>query len=327
MTEAHDDFDSPWKHIVEVYFAEFMDFFFPTAYADIDWSQPVEFLDKELQQAVRDAEFGRRHVDKLAKVWRKSGAEQWVLAHLEVQGQYEADFDERMYTYNYRLFDRYKRLVASFAVLSDDNPAWKPGNFAYELWGCTVSFQFPVAKLTDYADHWVALEASTNPFATVVMAHLKTQATHHDVEQRRFWKFYLIRHLYEQGYRRQAILNLFHFIDWIMRLPADLEQELWHDLQQLEIEKKMQYITNIERFAAERGREEGLQAGRQEEALRLLLRVLKHRFGEIPETVQAQLQALTIEQVEAVVDAALTSNSLAEFTAKLPPNPNYEQSK
>ena len=137
MTESHDDFDSPWKNIIEWYFEDFMAFFFPLAHTDIDWSRLVEFLDKELQQVVRDAEFGRRQVDKLAKVWRKSGEEQWVLAHLEVQGQYEADFDERMYTYHYRLFDRYKRAVASFAVLSDDNPTWKPGKYENQLWGCT----------------------------------------------------------------------------------------------------------------------------------------------------------------------------------------------
>ena len=62
----------------------------------------------------------------------------------------------------------------------------------------------------------------------------------------------------------------------------------------------MQYITSVERFAAERGRQEG----RQEEALRLLLRVLSHRFGEISEAIQAQLKVLTIEQVEWLLDVA-----------------------
>ena len=165
MTIVYDDYDTPWKNIIETYFEELMAFFFPAAHADIDWSRPVEFLDKELQQVVRDAEFGRRYVDKLAKVWRKDGAEQWVLAHLEVQGQYEAAFDERMYTYNYRLFDRYKRQVASFAVLSDSDPDWKPGKYESQLWGCNITFTFPVAKLTDYKGQWAVLEASNNPFA------------------------------------------------------------------------------------------------------------------------------------------------------------------
>lgn len=74
-----------------------MAFFFPAAHADIDWSRSYKFLDKELQQVVQDAELGRRYADKLAEVYRKSGKAQWVLTHLEVQGQPETKFNRRMY--------------------------------------------------------------------------------------------------------------------------------------------------------------------------------------------------------------------------------------
>ncbi|MEH1771257.1 MAG: hypothetical protein V7L30_33615 [Nostoc sp.] len=50
------EFDSPWKQILQLYFEEFMQFFFPQAHAEIDWTQQPEFLDQELQQVVRDAE-------------------------------------------------------------------------------------------------------------------------------------------------------------------------------------------------------------------------------------------------------------------------------
>jgi hypothetical protein len=41
------------------------------------------------------------------------------------------------------------------------------------LFGSRVSFTFPIVKLLDYRARWQDLERSTNPFATVVMAHLK----------------------------------------------------------------------------------------------------------------------------------------------------------
>lgn len=217
---------------------------------------------------------------------------------------------ERMYTYNYRLFDRYRRQVASFAVLSDNNPDWKPGKYESQLWGCNLTFTFPVAKLTDYKGQWAMLEASNNPFAIVVMAHLKTQETQHDSEERRFWKFYIIRHLYERGYEREDIINLFHFIDWIMWLPPAAEQELWQEMEQLEGEKKMPYITSVERI--------GIQKGRKEGTVLLLLRVLTHRFGQIPDAIQMQLQTLPMEQIEQLADLALTRNSLTEFMNELP---------
>jgi len=43
-----DDYDSPWKEILEWYFPDFMAFFFPHAAAQIDWSRGYETLDKEL---------------------------------------------------------------------------------------------------------------------------------------------------------------------------------------------------------------------------------------------------------------------------------------
>ena len=135
---AMTDYDTPWKEILEHYFQDFVAFFYPQAHADIDWGRGHAFLDKELAKVVRDAEAGQRRVDKLVKVWRKSGTEVWVLIHVEIQAQRETNFPRRMYVYNYRLFDRYNRPVASFAILADTEPGWRPSEFHYELWGSEV---------------------------------------------------------------------------------------------------------------------------------------------------------------------------------------------
>ena len=55
-----DDHDSPWKEALERYFPEFLALLFPEVHAGVDWSRGHSFLDKELQQVVRDAEAGRR---------------------------------------------------------------------------------------------------------------------------------------------------------------------------------------------------------------------------------------------------------------------------
>ena len=91
MSQPQTEFDSPWKDVIERYFEDFIQFFLPQAYGEIEWSRGFEFLDKELQQVVRDAELGRRLADKLVKVWRTGGEEAWVLIHLEVQSQKEAN--------------------------------------------------------------------------------------------------------------------------------------------------------------------------------------------------------------------------------------------
>jgi len=75
------DSDTPWKDLLDRFFEAFMAFFFPAAHAGIDWTRGYEFLDKELQKITADAALGRRAVDKLVKVWLKSGEEAIALVH------------------------------------------------------------------------------------------------------------------------------------------------------------------------------------------------------------------------------------------------------
>ena len=167
------DYDSPWKEALDRYFELCMAFFFPWIHAEIDWTRGYEMLDKELQPIVRRARHGRRYVDKLVKVWLKSGEERWLLIHIEVQARKEGDFPERMHVYNHRIFDRYGREVISLAILADDDPSWRPGRYEYGRWGFRTITEFPVVKLLDYAPEYQELEANPNPFAVVVLAHLK----------------------------------------------------------------------------------------------------------------------------------------------------------
>ena len=148
------DFDSPWKEVLDCYFENFLAFFFPRIHAAIDWARGSEALDKELQQVMPDAETGRRYVDKLVKVWRKDGVEEWVLIHIEIQHSQDDVFSERMFVYYYRLFDRYQRKVASLAVLGDESANWRPDRYNAELWDCSVDFRFPTVNLIDWAPKW-----------------------------------------------------------------------------------------------------------------------------------------------------------------------------
>ena len=264
MPEEYCDYDSPWKELLERYFEEFMAFFFPAASQEINWADGYEFLDKELQQIVRDAELGRRLVDKLVKLWLNSGEETWVIVHVEVQGQPEAGFAKRMYTYNYRIFDRYDRRVASLAVLADDRKAWRPDRFQYTLLGCQVSLHFPITKLLDFKTREEELTEHPNLFSIVVLAYLKTRETTAKPEQRFSWKLTLFKMLYQRGYSRQDILELLRFLDWIMVLPEALEHRFEEAVIQYEEGQHMQYVSTFERNAEKRGMERGLQKGMQQ---------------------------------------------------------------
>ncbi len=309
------DHDSPWKDALEWYFQDFLALLFPVIHAEIDWSRGYSFLDKELQQITVDAQTGRRYADKLVKVHAHDRSETWVLIHVEVQGEPEHEFAERMYTYQYRLRDRYGIGVVSLAVLADTRASFRPTAFRDARWGCELTFSFPMVKLIDWESRWETLQASDNVFALVVMAQIKAKRLR-DGQARKETKLVLIRLLYERGYRREQIQRLFNLIDWMIQLPPGLEPDFLQAVYAIEEEKQMPYINTAERLGMEKGREEGRQKGREEgrqegEAL-ALQRVLTKRFGAIPAPITEQISSASQPQLEQWLDLALEAERLEQ---------------
>ena len=77
------------------------------------------------------------------------------------------------------------------------------------------------------------------------MAHLKALETVGDNELRYRWKLLLIKRLYKLGYGREDVVRLFQFIDWAMSLPDELEEGLWREIQKIEEETRMEYVTSV----------------------------------------------------------------------------------
>ena len=291
---------------VEQYFEAFLAFFFPEIQAEIDWTRGYEFLDKELQQLMRESEVGKQVVDKLIKIWLNDGKETWLLVHLEIQSQVDPNFAKRMFSYHYRIFDRYNQEVVSLAILGDNQPSWRSQEYSYERWGCRLSLQFPIVKLLDYEARWLELEQSDSPFAVLVMAHLRTQATTQDLTGRLRWKLSLIKRMYELGYSRDKISQLFRLLDRLMTLPPDLDLNFKTELKRFEAEKEMRYITSIERI----GIAEGIQQS--------IAKILKLRFQDVPPELVEQLNKLyDIESLNQLLEKAVTTASIAEFQQEL----------
>lgn len=265
---------------------------FPDIHPKIDWSKGYEFLDKELQQIGSEADNGRCHADKLAKVHTREGDETWVLIHVEVQGERETTFAARMYTYHFRLLDRYGVDVVSLAVLADTSDTFRPNGYQRRRWGCEVDFRFPIAKLLDLGRRWEELEVSDNVFALVVMAQLKAKEVR-DGQERKRWKLYLIRLMYERGYARADILSLFRIMDWMLRLPKGLEREFWTQLHEIEEDRNMPYVTSVERI----GREEGLKQGLEQ----VRLETARNMIQETP------LDDVTIARVTGLAEAEISA--------------------
>ncbi|MDZ7958913.1 MAG: hypothetical protein RMY34_13695 [Aulosira sp. DedQUE10] len=163
-----------------------------------------------------------------------------------------------------------------------------PSSYSYQLGGCRVSLEFPIAKLLDYEQNWETLEQTTNPFGIIVMAHLKTKATQRNPESRLQWKLSLVRRLFERGYSREDIQELFRFIDWVMVLPKELASSFKTVVRNYEETNRMRYVTSIERLAKEEGIEEGILQNSRES----VIEVLETRFGEVPSAIVEAINAI-----------------------------------
>ncbi|NUO78615.1 cytosolic protein [candidate division KSB1 bacterium] len=305
------EYDSAWKEIIEELFEDFMLFFFPEIHTDIDWSKGYAFLDKELQKIIKSSETGRRHADKLAKVYLRDGSEKWLLIHVEVQGYEQAEFPERMFVYNYRLFDKFKREVASLALLTDENPNYRVSEYQRSRWGCEVIFRYPIVKLIDYRERWNELEVSSNPFAIAVMAYLKALEARGNDHEKYTWKKHFLVELYRRGLTREKILALYKFIDWIITVPEELENEIFEEVKAIE-EATMPHITTAERIGIKKGKQEGI-AESIATVHKVVGTVIELKFGEAGQGLSERTKKLrSLEVLQQLTERLKRASNMNE---------------
>ena len=167
---------------------------------------------------------------------------------------------------------------------------------------------FPMIKLVDYNDV-AALENNPNPFAIVVIAHLKALETRHNPDDRYEWKWHVTMALYERGYEKQDVIHLFLFIDWIMTLPDELKKSFSQRIIAYEEERKMKFISSVEEL--------GMEKGMLTEAREMVVEVLTARFSQIPEKIVKALSTIDDRNVlKKLVKKAVLAQSIEQFESE-----------
>jgi hypothetical protein len=300
------DFDGSWKEALEYDLPGFLAFFLPPAHAAIDWAADHESLEQELRELLPQGDTGRRLCDKLIKATGKESGDPAYL-HLEVQNQAEADFERRVYVYNYRAEDKYNQPVVSFVVLGDDRDDWRPRAYVYERWGCKKTFEFPSVKLLDFRGREADLEAHANPFALMVLAHLKALETRKDMEARRDAKVRLFRLLVERKMEGEDLRQWFRCVDWILALPDPWQKQVMRLTRALDEEKNMPRLTSFERLGKMEGLQRGIAVG------------LELKFGSADPSFLQAIENVSLETLEQIIGSLKTANSLDDLRRLLPP--------
>jgi hypothetical protein len=300
------EFDAPWKEALESYLHAILRILYPSLHAAIDWTVPYESLDAELQQIVRDGEFGPIRADKLFRVQALGGHAIYLLIHIEVQAYFDADFPERMFRYSCRLRERYNQDVESLAILVDDNVNWRPSEYVRQTIVTETKFRFASVKLIDWLDQTELLENDESPVGLVILASLQSLSTNKDTTRRRESKFRLSRLLFLRGLVPEEIRRIFRLIDWLLELPEGIDRVFHLEIYQLSQELKMPLIGSYEQMLRDDMRDEIMSE--------TLLWTLEFRFGRDGLQYAEELQQLPIKQwVKKLQVLVRTATSLHEL--------------
>lgn len=264
--------DNLWKGALEDNFPDFIRFIDSRADKILDLDKGVQFLDKELEQVFppEDEAFSSKVADKLVRVFKRDGQEEWVLIHVEVQGKYTEDFGRRMFTYFYRILDKYNMRISAYAIFTEDTLKLRPDTFRLEFMGTRLDYKYNTYKITGPTDE--ELLADNNPFAIIVLAARAAFAGKHikdKVERDQFiknLKLDLIRHLLSRNIEKEKIRSLLNFIRFYIRFEfTETKAEFDKELEILTKNKDtMGLEEQIIEMVREEGREEGIEKGRQE---------------------------------------------------------------
>ncbi|WKN45530.1 hypothetical protein [Tunicatimonas pelagia] len=242
------DYDGYWKEIITTLFEDFVQYFLPDVYQEADFSQPPVFLEQELQKLIADKrKKGKIFNDKLVRIILKDGSQQWLLIHIEVQSYAEADFVERMFSYFYRIYDKYGSQITAIAIYTDDRKDITD-TFSYQLFGTEVTYRFNAFSVQQFDEK--ELLASDNPFALALLAGKYHLRTHQDAEKRYSFKRKLVTLAWEKNYDRTKVVALLRFVHLIISLPETLETQFEQEfVKRLINEQEMELTKSQKRIA------------------------------------------------------------------------------
>ncbi len=109
-------------------------------------------------------------------------------------------------------------------------------------------------------------------------------------------KWELIRELFRRGYSAEQAGHLIRFLDYIMKLPSELDQALKRKLVK-EGQNTMTYISSFERFAI----------------AEVLLQLIEHKFGEVTDETRQRVNDADSPQVLLWTKRILTAETIEEL--------------
>ncbi|HLC15687.1 MAG TPA: hypothetical protein VJL89_05620 [Thermodesulfovibrionia bacterium] len=308
--------DELWKKIIKDLFEDFIGFFMPDLYPHIDFSMGYTFLDKELHKLFPKLKGKKRYPDHLVKVHLKDGAEQWILIHIEVQGYVEDDFSVRMFTYFYRIFDKYQQAIAALCIFIDSDANFNPARFEYEFYQTRLVCDYRTYKLL--AQDEQRLIESDNPFAMAALAGLYHLKSGQIIKKKLELKIKLLRLLLSKGFSKDKITHLFLFLDSLLTLPEQMEKAFEEEVKNQLGGKESMGLSPLDSPFARKIYLEGHKEGEINGLLRSIQLNLTIRFGSESLAFMKLIEKIKdIERLQNILEHIIKADTIEEVKGLL----------
>jgi hypothetical protein len=313
--------DQLFKELLRLFFAEFLELFFPDVARQLDFTR-VNFINTENFKDFPEG--GALHSDVAAEVRALTpGDDTPAIVHvlIEVEGQRTERFPGRMWEYYsvWRLRRR-QRVFPIVVYLSPGTGGIVEEEYSERLFGRQLlTFRYAAVGLPDLrADDY---RQSANPLSVALSATMRPSA-----EGRLAQKFDALLRIARSRLEEGQKLVLATVVESYLKLNAAEDAAFREALIREGGAEVGTFVSIYEERGIEIGLQRGIEQGLQEGLLQgqqnFLLKQLRSKFGELTETVVAQVKAMTAEQLDAVAERVLTATTIEELN--LPPVPATE---
>ena len=124
-SEPKDIHDRLFKQLIESFFVEFIDLFFPQVSCLMDKKQ-IAFLQQEVITDVQDQE---QHVVDILVKTRLADEEGIILIHIENQAQRRPDYNRKMFKYFARLHEKHQKKILPIVVYGHNTNLTETDNY------------------------------------------------------------------------------------------------------------------------------------------------------------------------------------------------------
>ncbi|MEK3901580.1 Rpn family recombination-promoting nuclease/putative transposase [Paenibacillus sp. FSL R7-0179] len=273
--------DEAFKKLLETFFQEFIELFFPELDAMLDYSE-TRFLMQELLVDIVGEE--ARELDLLLET-RYIGLDGYILIHLEPQSYRDTAFHERMFIYFSRLFERYRKdhkLIIPITIFTSDEVREQVDTLEMSIPEHSI-LRFQFLKVELRKQNWRRFIDSDNAVAAALLAKMGYTTREAREVRREFLRMFIkLRTRLDQG-RLALIMSV---ADLYFKPDRAQDEEILRELidhYPEEGEAIMELMPAWKRWGYEEGKAEGIEEGKAEGQAELIRKLLLNGFS--PEEV------------------------------------------